>query len=41
MLGIAIKPLKISAIVQTAATVMYGPMNTASMYNHLYTFTAF
>ena len=28
-LGNAIKPLKISAIVQTAETVIYGPMNTA------------
>ena len=32
-LGIAIKPLKISAMFQTAATVMYGPMNTARMYS--------
>ena len=35
--GIAINPLKISAIVHTAFTVIYGPMNTAKMYNHLYT----
>ena len=35
MFGMAISPLKISAIVQTAATVRYGPMNTASTYIHL------
>ena len=29
MFGSAIRPLKISAIVHTAATVMYGPINTA------------
>lgn len=29
--GIAISPLKISAIVHTALTVMYGPINTARM----------
>ena len=29
--GIAISPLKISAIVHTALTVMYGPINTAKM----------
>ena len=27
--GIAIRPLVISAIIHTAATVIYGPMNTA------------
>ena len=31
--GIAISPLKISAMVHTAFTVIYGPMNTASMYS--------
>lgn len=31
--GMAIKPLKISAIVHTALTVMNGPINTAKMYN--------
>ena len=31
-LGIAISPLKMSAMFQTAATVMYGPMSTARMY---------
>ena len=35
--GIAIRPLKISAIVHTALTVMYGPMNTAKIYNQRYT----
>lgn len=34
-LGIAMNPLKISAIVQTAFTVRKGPMRTASMYNYL------
>ena len=29
--GIAISPLKISAMVHTALTVMYGPINTARM----------
>ena len=29
--GIAISPLKISAIVHTALTVIYGPINTARM----------
>ena len=29
ILGIAIRPLKISAIVHTALTVIYGPINTA------------
>ena len=31
MFGIAMSPLKMSAMVHTAATVMYGPMNTAAM----------
>ena len=33
--GMAMNPLKISAIVHTADTVRKGPMRTASMYNHL------
>ena len=31
--GIAIRPLKISAIVHTALTVMYGPIKTAKIYS--------
>jgi len=31
MFGNAMHPLKMSAIVQTALTVMYGPMNTATI----------
>ena len=33
--GIAMNPLKISAIVHTADTVRKGPIRTASMYYHL------
>ena len=31
--GNAIKPLKMSAVSQTASTVRYGPINTATMYS--------
>ena len=33
--GIAIRPLKISAMVHTADTVIYGPINTAIIYRIL------
>jgi hypothetical protein len=34
-LGIAIRPLNISAIVHTAETVIKGPMKIHKIYNHL------
>ena len=37
-LGTAINPLKISAIVHTAETVINGPINTQIMYNRRYAF---
>ncbi len=37
--GNAINALKISAIFHTAATVIYGPINTARIYSQRYPFT--